>query len=97
MSDPAVDSHHDLIVSNWSLPDLPPQEPSDDNVVAPRVPNTRSKVLWSDSGVENFQQYVVPELERIQQLWLTSSEISKSSLSLLLEATNNILLTGAKH
>ena len=67
LSDPAVDSHHDLIVSNWSLPDLPPQEPSDDNVVAPRVPNTRSKVLWSDSGVENFQQYVVPELERIQQ------------------------------
>jgi hypothetical protein len=66
LSNPGIDSHHDMIISSWSLPDVPVLKPSDDNVVAPKVLNTRTKVIWSDTGIGNYQNFVVPELERIQ-------------------------------
>ena len=34
---PLVDSHHDLIVSNWKLPTVTPQPSSNENLVAPKV------------------------------------------------------------
>ena len=96
LEDPRIDSHHDMLISSWTVPDVPLLKPSEDNVTAPKVENNRTRVVWTDAGIENYQHLVVPELERIQQQWLSSSKLSKTSLSLLLESTNNILTTTAK-
>ena len=95
LEDPRIDSHHDMLISSWSVPVLPPQEPSDDNITAPKIENNRTRVVWTDSGIENYQHLVIPELERIQQQWLSSSKLSKTSISLLCESTNNILSNAA--
>ena len=95
LEDPRIDSHHDMLVSSWTVPDVTLLKPSDDNVTAQKVENNRIRVVWTDTGIENYQHLVVPELERIQQQWLSSSKLSKTSLSLLLESTNNILSTAA--
>ena len=85
-----------MLISSWTVPDVPLLKPSDDNVTAPKVENNRINVVSTDTGIENYQYLVVPELERIQQQWLSSSKLSKTSISLLLESTNNILSTAAK-
>ena len=95
LNDPLVDSHHDIIISNWILPNVTPPQPSKDNVIAPKIENTRMKVLWDDSGIEKYQDLVAPHLSRLQGLWLKSP--SKTSVSLLLESTNNILTKCALH
>ena len=69
------------------------QGPSEDNLVAPKVDNKRLKVVWCDAGVEEYQSIVAPHLSRLQNLWLTSP--SRSQISLLLEATNNLLSSSA--
>ena len=92
---PAVDSHHDLIISSFHLPNKDPAKDDIDNVVAPRVENLRTKIVWSDHGINDYQNIVIPELLRIQQLWY-NSDISKTSLSILFESTNNILARSAE-
>ena len=89
LTDPLVDSHHDIILSSWTLVDEIPNDDCHENLVAPRVPNLRHKVIWTDAGVEAFQDMVLPHLARLQDLWLCSP--SKTSCSLLLESTNSVL------
>ena len=91
---PLVDSHHDVIISSWSLPVERAENVSGGNIVAPRIENNRLKVGWSDEGIAEYQKMVVPHLTRIQELWLTSP--SKTSVSLLLESTNNLLTSCAE-
>ena len=55
--------------------------------------NDRVKVLWSDEGIEEYQRLVLPHLSRLQELWLPSP--SRSSSSLLLDSTNNLLASCA--
>ena len=45
LSEPLIDSHHDMIISSWSLPDVTTEAISSDNVKAPRVENNRHKVI----------------------------------------------------
>ena len=90
LEDPLIDSHHDLIVSKWELPTVTPEPSSSVNLVAPKVENPRVKILWNDTGIEKYQHLVAPHLLRLQDLWLDSS--SKTSVSLLIESTNNVLL-----
>ena len=89
LSDPLIDSHHDMVLTQWTLPDVSPVESSSNMVDAPKVDNNRCKVLWSDQGIDEYQTLVVPHLERVQKLWLSSP--SKTSMALLLQSTNNIL------
>ena len=93
LSEPFINSHHDMIISSWSVPHTSVQDSSEDNIVAPKVINKRLKVVWCDAGVEEYQRIVAPHLSRLQNLWLTSP--TRSQLSLLLEATNNLLSASA--
>ena len=97
LEEPAIESHHDMIVSVFHLPAAPVSEASPDNIVAPKVENLRTKVIWSDDGIEKYQNIVVPELQRIQDLWFSPASSSRTSLSLLCESTNNVLSTSAIH
>ena len=96
LSNPLIFSSHDLIVSKFALPKIVADPPDDDNVVAPKIRNSRLKVVWDEAGIEKYQEVVGPELQRIQQLWLPHSVSSKSSVALLFESTNYILSKGAE-
>ena len=89
--EPAVESHHDLILSEFYLPISETKATSNNNITALKVKNHRTKVFWSNEGIEQYQRLVAPELHRVQQLWLAGAKESKKSLSLLFEFTNEIL------
>ena len=93
LSEPFINSHHDMLISSWSVPHMSVKDSSEDNIVAPKAINKRLKVVWCDAGVEEYQRIVTPHLSRLQNLWLTSP--TRSQLSLLLEATNNLLSASA--
>ena len=93
LNHPLIDSHHDILISTWTLFDEALEDNKAMNITAPKVDNTRHKVLWSDSGVAAFQELVFPHLERLQTLWLSSP--TKTSVSLLLESTTRVLTTCA--
>ena len=87
---PLIDSHHDLIVTKLKLPKIGEAlDKPKENITAPKNTNTRKRVLWSESGIEAYQMLVVPHLSELQDRWLSSS--SKTSVSILLEATNDLL------
>ena len=94
-SDPLVASHHDIVLTNWTIG----IEPSDDWKPpvndAPTIHNSRCRVIWSDTGIESYQKLVAPHLSRLQSLWL-SSPPSMNCMSLLLSATNNLLSSCAQ-
>ena len=87
---PLVDSHHDLVVSAATIPSRP--EASTDrsqNIHAPRVQNTRQKIVWSTEGIAEFEKITSNLLPEIRKRWLTSS--SKASTSVLIQSTNFLL------
>ena len=88
---PFVTSHHDVILSNLTIPGKNAEEDSDSPVsTAPKLTNKRHKILWSETGVQQYQELIVPHLSRLQALWL-SSPPSMSSMSLLLSSTADVL------
>ena len=89
--EPLLNSRHDLIVSKFSLnplKNIPPCSTSA-NLTASHVVNARTKTVWSETGIAHYQEIVQPHFRRIRELWLNSS--SKASMSLLLQATNDIM------
>ena len=95
---PLIDSHHDLIVSSATIPLqlAPALEASLANVVAPRVINKRTKVLWSTTGISEYEKMVAPLLQLIQDVWLSSPTPSRSVLALCVQSTNRVLALSAK-
>ena len=91
LENPLIDSHHDLIVSSWSLPWTPSKSHSQSLAKAPRIQNSRNKISWTDSGVEAYRDLVGPHLLRLQDQWLSSP--TKSSMSILLYSTNHLMST----
>ena len=91
---PEIDSHHDIILSSVSIPladfPLPPQ----DLVSAPRSGLTRHKILWSEEGIAMYQQEVAEKLSECRLRWL--NPLSKTSMSILLATTNDILSRAAR-
>ena len=90
LQDPLVNSHHDIIISTFSLiasANLAPT--TENNINAPKVENTRTKIVWSESGVKDYQKLVSSHLQKLQDRWLDSS--SKSSVSILLHTTNQVM------
>ena len=89
-TEPLINSHHDLLISSWCLPTIAKAEPdSSQNIVAPKLDNNRAKVLWTDEGIEQYQNLVSPHFTRLQNLWLKNPTLT--SVSLLLQSTNKIL------
>ena len=89
LNNPLIESHHDLLVSAWKLPTTGSASQPTKNIKAPRISMKRTKILWSESGIESYQKLVQPHFTRLQTLWLDSP--SKSSITLLLQSTNNLL------
>ena len=87
---PGLASHHDIIFSSLYLP------PTNSNVVtsapattAPRLPNSRVKVHWTEEGTTLYKSAVSTHLRLAREHFLEPS--SESCFSLLLKSTNTIL------
>ena len=90
---PLVRSLHDLIVSSFPLPRCE-VEPSSGNVTAPRVPNKRVKVLWSEKKQPLYESMVSPLLTSLRERWGSSS--GSGATSVLLSSTNDALNLAAQ-
>ena len=62
---------------------------------APKIPNTRQKVIWSEDGINDYENLISPVLSSLRGSWLDPS--SSSSTSILLQSTYEIMSTAAKH
>ena len=91
---PLVNSHHDLIVSSFSLPASTPPQPSQSNIIAPRVPNNRQKVMWSEEGIGLYKEMLGNSLAGLRQRWPDASG-SPSSMSVLLSSTYSLFQVAA--
>ena len=89
LDNPLILSHHDALLSRFSLRSSAPSPPDMDNPLAPRIENNRVKVHWSNEGIVNYKTSVEENLARIRSNWLDSS--SPASVSVLLQATNSFL------
>ena len=85
---PLINSSHDLIRTAFNLPnrdcDL---TDTSENITAPKVPNDRIKINWSDEGTASYQEVVSPQLAALRSQWNLSSS-STAVLSVLLQSTN---------
>ena len=86
---PEVDSHHDIILSSVSIP-VSPSPPSQDNLKsAPRISNVRTKIVWSEDKIPDYQASVSTRLRRLRNDWFIPD--SSASVSILLTLTHKVL------
>ena len=90
LKNPLISSHHDLVVSSFSLPQFTPLPPSLKNIIAPRIPNGRQKVLWSQEGVNLYQERLGMGLVELRQRWQGAAS-SPSLMSILLSSTYSLM------
>ena len=90
---PLVQSHHDIILSRFNLPPTNASTSSDINL-APRIPNDRVKIVWSDEGIADYEAAVGDNLDRLRETWCNPS--SPASMSILLSCTYSLLSSAAK-
>ena len=82
-------SHHDVIISTFTLPSAEKDEESSEIIDAPRINHQRWNISWSEDGIAKYSELVGPQLRRLRESWLDLS--SQVSMSLLLQSTNAIL------
>ena len=86
---PAILSHHDVILSDFSVPTQAVTYTSALHNIAPRVEHARSKIFWSEEGKQEYCELVEPHLREAREKWLDPD--SQMSMSVLLSLTNEIL------
>ena len=89
LDNPALLSHHDMIISSFTVPTQPVIQPCVPLEIAPKVDYTRTRILWSEHGQQEYCELVEPHLRQAREHWLDSS--SQQSMSVLLSVTNEIL------
>ena len=63
---PLVESHHDVILSITRLPsDTYSTNEGITRSIAPKVPNDRHRITWSETGISDYQKLVMPHLNRL--------------------------------
>ena len=90
---PEISSHHDIVLSEFSLPSQVHHKVADELVVAPRLVRDREKIFWSDEGITAYRDLVSPQLRQLREIWEDPS--SKYSTDILLQATNHVLTLAA--
>ena len=89
---PIIESHHDLILSSFTLPLDPVENPVACSPV-PQIKNDRTKTIWSEENIPLYQELIADNLASLRSRWLNPK--SRSSVSLLLKLTTDILSMAA--
>ena len=89
-----MNSHHDAILSMFTLPiSIQQQSSTADLLVAPKLDHQRTRITWSDQGIQDYSTVVSGHLRRIRNTWMDPS--SQASMSVLLQLTNSIMVRAA--
>ena len=89
LTNPLVTSHHDILLSSFSLPHHIKTGPNPVLPLAPKVNNNRVKIHWNKLGIEAYGKCVGYNLARFRSTWL--DPLSEPSISVLLQSTNSFL------
>ena len=93
-TNPAINSHHDVIMSIFKLPTKTSPPPSSTiQILAPRVTYKRCKVNRTQEGIEAYSEIVGAQLEEVRQAWCNLT--SNAAFSVLIQCTNDILTNSA--
>ena len=92
LNNPLIQSHHDVIISSFSLAPTDIPDPVKNNI-APKVDNDRVKILWSEEGIAQYEEFIGDNLSRLRDTWCDPS--SPASMSILLSATYSLLSSAA--
>ena len=93
---PLISSHHDLIISTFSCSSVP-YNPPPQALTAPRVPNTRVRVIWDEDGLARYQDLLSSSLPLlIKSLSPVLSCSSHALVSTLLNCSNFTLNRAAE-
>ena len=92
LENPLVDSHHDIILSTFTLPVENVQSIDDNLETAPRVENKRVKIIWQDDRIADYQTEIGAKLSSLRNMW---SSPSKTSFSILLDLSSSVLSQAA--
>ena len=90
---PAMNSHHDAIVSEFSQPECVKDAPADNLVTAPRLNHQRYKIEWSEEGINNYSTILSSQLRKIRNTWLDPT--SQASMSMVLQLTSSAMISAA--
>ena len=90
---PAIQSHHDIILSKCFLSATPYRKNNEGLLTAPRIPNNREKINWTPEGSVRYEDQVQSQLRKIRETWCYPS--CKASMSILLQMTNFVLSKAA--
>ena len=90
---PEINSHHDAIISVFNIPKHDVVAPQADLIKAPRVHVKRTKVMWSEQGIEDYSNLVSEQLRKIRTSWTRPH--SQASMSILLTLTNTAMTRAA--
>ena len=91
---PNILSHHDVILSEFSIPTQYQPSTTQQLVVAPRVSHDRVKVQWTEEGQAEYQRVVGPLLAQARSEWLEPT--SQDCMAVLLHLTNDVMNSAAK-
>ena len=86
---PGILSHHDIILSKFTIPVHAPTQRRTVLDSAPKLDHTRTRMDWSEEGKQEYCELVGPYLRQAREDWLDSS--SQVSMSVLLSVTSSIL------
>ena len=90
---PLVDSSHDVILSSFTLPPAQEVNQVKPMFVAPKVPNKRMKVIWSEDGIENYKSAVGQGLLKLRETH--SGPLTAPLMSAMLSSTYTLLANAA--
>ena len=90
---PLISSHHDMVISTFLCSSVP-YNPPPPAIVAPKVPNTRVKVIWNQEGLHQYETLLSSSLPLLQNSLLNPASPSLSNI--LLDCTHFALNRAAE-
>ena len=90
---PAINSHHDAIMSKFGIPAQEEVIPTSNLLTAPKLKHMRTTVFWTEQGIVDYARIVKSHLKRIRETWLIPT--CQASMSILLQLTNHIMTEAA--
>ena len=93
LENPLVQSHHDIVLSSFSVPRCT-VEASSGNLRAPRIPNNRVKIKWNNENLPAYKSLVSPSLSSLRERWAGCP--GPAATSVLLALTNEALSLAAQ-
>ena len=64
---PLIDSNHDALISTLLLPHQADYEKPQNFSPAPKIVHTKHKIVWSEEGIEGYQNLLNKTLPDLQQ------------------------------